>query len=284
MHNIINNELIKLTRSRLFWSVLSISIVIATIDAIQNGISAAVFLQNWGDSYPHEGFQGVVLFNRWIGVNMDTIGYAWFYFLFPSLSAIPYSGAFCVEFKSGYIKQEIIRIGRDKYFLTKEICAFLAGAFSIGVALALNLLVNILFLPISKPEVLSLQTCIWTGSFLAKQFYSVPWIHSISYLITASIWAGTIALIGVACSCFVKNKIIICAFPLMLFVAIDFVVSMLVVPADMDSFVYCFSPLLLLHASAPNPNPAWLVYAEITFFLLLSHVIICRKGHMHEVY
>ena len=281
----LKNELWRLFRTRLLWVSMLLGIIIVLLDMGENLLTLMSALNYWNIG-TYTGYNSLSLFVRWIGVNMDTVGYSWFYLLFPLLAALPYSWSYRSDKKSGFLKNELILTTRKRFLSEKVVAVFLSGMLVIFIPLTIDLLGSAMFLPDSTPDVLALQAPVWSGYFFSELYYTLPWLHSILYLITAALWGGVISLLGMAFSCLTKSQLLSTIAPLILFLALDVVIG------AFRSFLnnnygkathYALSPLQLLHASAANQNPAWLVCLEMVFFLAVALIVIFGKEHRYEV-
>lgn len=280
----IKNELWRMVHSRLFWIALGAGVLMAAIDIAQNAISVYEALTYWQDD--KSGYEPVKLFVRWIGVNMDTVGYAWFFLLFPLLAALPYSWSYRGDVKSGFLKNVAIRTGRARYFCSKTAAVFLSGGICTAGPLTLNLLCSACFMPDAPADVLGSLTPIWNRAFLSELFYTHPWAYSWLYLATAFLWGGTIACLGLAFGFLFRQQLLGVAAPLVLFMALDYGSSFAeaALPYIGVESNYTLSPLRLLHASAVSANPAWLVYTEMLIFLLAALAIIFYGGMRSDIF
>lgn len=277
----LKTELWRLFRTRLFWVGMGIATLIVLVDMGQNLTKILDFL-GYASPSPH-GYDNYSLFVRWIGVNMDTVGYSWFYMLFPLLAALPYSWSFRGDIKSGFMKNELIRTTRVELMKNRAVTVFLSGILVIGIPLAIDLFGSAMFLPDSKPEVMGLATPIWSGSLFASLFYTKPWLCACLYLVTEMLWGGVIALLGMAFGILLESQLLATLAPFGLFYAMDYGVAygLGFVSAD---YGYEISPLQLIHSATMGNNPPTLVYGEMLVFFLLAVAVIAWKGKRNEVF
>lgn len=280
----VKNELWRMFHSRLFWIALGAGVLIVSIDMAENAVSVYNALTYWSDR--NTGYESIKLFVRWIGVNMDTVGYAWFYLLFPLLAALPYSWSYLGDVKSGFLKNAVIRTGRTRYFCSKTVAVFLSGGICTAGPLTLDLLGSACFMPDAPADVLASLTPIWNRAFLSELFYTHPWAYSSLYLVTAFPWGGTIACLGLAFGFLFRQQLFGVVTPLVLFIALDYGSSFaeMALPYLGIEGNYTLSPLRLLHASAASANPAWLVYGEMLVLLLVALAIIFQGGMRSEIF
>lgn len=280
MRNQIGIEFWKLFHSASFWIAISIGTVIALLDTFQNFLR--VTQAGFSTEAIHRGYAGINLFIRWICVNLSTIGYVWFFFLFPLLAAFAYGWSYAAEKKYGYLKNVLSRTTKGIYYISKFVVTFLAGGIAISIPLLFNLLSNALFCPAITPSILTMAAPIAQGSFLSMLYYSHPWIYSFCAIITDFLWGGVIACISLSSGFWVKRVITSVILPFIAFVSVDFLLSLF--GAGKLGRYYSFSPLELLHATALNRNPAWLVFGMIGILFLMTVLITHYRGKQDEIF
>lgn len=271
-------EFYRLRQSKSLWLTLALGIIIVGIDMLQNFRLQQSFRTIFGGLSVHVGYENLNLFNRWIGANLDTTGYAWFFFIFPLLAVIPYSWSYDADLKSGFWKQIMPRTGRANYIVSKTISSFVSGGLVIGIPLLINLLGSAMFLPAAVPDVTSMQTPVWSGYLFSKLFYSHPWIFSFSVIIIDMLWGGTIAMIALAVSSITYNRIISLITPFLLFLLEDYIALNYLLSENSSADQVIWSPLALLHPVTVNPNPAYVVFSVMLIHLFISCIIIFFKG------
>lgn len=279
----LKRELWKMRQSRLFVTALILGIGIVCVDMLQNLILLHNQLRLSGGIAL--GLGGISLFYRWIGVNLDTVGYAWFYLLFPFLAALSFGWSYCEEANSGYLKQILVRSGRRNYFLCKTVVVFLSGAIVIGIPLLIDLLGSALFLPAETPDILSMQSPVWAGNFLSALYYTHPWAYSLLAVLMDMLWGGSIAVIALAVSMLCPNFFVTVLTPMLLFLMEDFIGTscMGVISAEGGNSLM-LSPLALLHIATVNPNPGWLIFCAMGVHSIPALLVIWFKGRKYEVY
>lgn len=280
----LKNELWELFHNKLLLSALLAGIGIVCIDMLQNYFLYLRYLNTYSDLSIRVGYNSINLFNRWIAVNLDTVGYAWFFLLFPILAALPFGWSYCRDLNSGYLKQIMARTTKNNYFLAKIVAIFLSGALVIGLPLLLDLLGSAMFLPATLPDVTGMQTPIWSGHFFSTLFYSHPWCYSFLAILTDMFWGGTIAVLALAVSCIKSYSLISIIFPFALFLIEDYMATTLFMSPSSTGNPLLLSPLALLHSATVSPNPAWLVFGIMVLHLISSIIIIYFKGVKSETF
>ena len=87
---LVRMELWRMFHSKSFWATLLISLCIVLLDIYTNWSLVTAYDSAY-HSANRNGFQGISLFVRWININMDTLGYAWFFFLYPLIACLLYT-------------------------------------------------------------------------------------------------------------------------------------------------------------------------------------------------
>ena len=277
---LVRMELWRMFHSKSFWATLLISLCIVLLDIYTNWSLVTAYDSAY-HSANRNGFQGISLFVRWININMDTLGYAWFFFLYPLIAVLPYGWSLCLDKNSGYIKHIYIRTSRQKYFWGKWFTSIIGAGLVVGIPLFLDLMINALVSPTCLPLVTSLATPMWQGDFFSTIYFTAPWIHSIICLITNFMWGCTIATITFAASYYFRKISLCVLLPQILFVLIDFIIEETAVPSTQRKLT--LSPLQLLHVSTLDSNPEKLVFGMIFAILGISLIIAWKKGHRDEV-
>lgn len=273
----LKNELTKMFCTKIFWVTLLISIIICSINIYENFI----IINKLNQKNIIYGYQGINLFVRWINVNMDTLGYVWFFFLFPLIAVMPYSWSLLEELSIGYAKNIVIRSGRYNYIISKYLVVFVAGGIVIAIPLTINLLLNALICPACVPDVTSMTTSIWNGHLWSELFYTKPWLFSWLTIFMDFLFGGAIACLAMSITFFTKKKVIILLIPILLFVILDYIIN-LFTPLS-EARIYELSPLKLLHASTLSNNPSFLVFGVISILLFLSIILCLSIGKKDEL-
>lgn len=276
MINSIRTEISKMIHNPFLWGALLIGFFIVSIDIYDNYNRILIndVLREGRSQY---GFQGINLFVRWINVNMDTLGYAWYFFIFPILASLPYSWSCAEDLQTGYINQIVIHSNRIRCFLSKYIAVFISGFIVVFIPLGANLILNSLVCPNCVPNVTFMATPIWQGDMLSELFYTKPWLYSTATLLITSIWGSCCAIISFCSSFLIKKKAIAILFSFVLFVTIDY--TIITIPT-LISMPVMLSPLQLIHAATLKPNPFVLIIFIIGVIILTtSTIVVCRRKH-----
>lgn len=280
MKVLIKTELWKVFHSISFWITLGVGTIISLADVFTNWKIVYTYNQLYHDS-GRNGFSGLDLFVRWIDINMDTLGYAWFFFLFPLLAALAYGWSLNRERYDGYVKHIYTRTSRKQYFGAKWLISAFCGGLTVLIPLFLNLMLNALVCPTCLPRVTDFATPMWQGDFFSALYYTHPWLHAVACLAKIFLWGAATASISFAAGYYLRSMIGCILAPQFFFVLVDFIRAKTAIATPDKKFE--ISPLQLLHASTLNSNPAILVFGEILIVLVICLVAAWAKGRRDEI-
>lgn len=137
------------------------------------------------------------VFNHFIGLDYWHKQPQTLYMLFPILASIPYSASFCIDKKSGYLKNLLTKEKRCIYYTSKFISVFFSGFITIFSILTFSLLITMMFYPLLPPEAITAAFPAALGNSMFKElFIDHPMIYTIVYIIIDSTFFGGIALIS----------------------------------------------------------------------------------------
>lgn len=137
------------------------------------------------------------VFNHFIGLDYWHKQPQTLYLLFPILASIPYAASYCVDKKSGYLKNLLTKEKRYVYYVSKYIAVFFSGFITIFSILTFSLLITMMFYPLLPPEAITATFPASLGNSMFKElFIDHPMIYTILYIIIDSTFFGGIALIS----------------------------------------------------------------------------------------
>lgn len=225
------------------------------------------------------------LFNYWIGSEAITPGSTDYFFLFPILVSIPYGWSYCMERRSGYIKNVVIRTGKNRYYLSKYIALFLSGGLAMVIPLLFNFLLTAMFVPAITPDPYYITSYgIISAAFLSELFYTSPFIYVFLYMLVDFTYCGLIACLCFAFAAFVKNHVIVVLLPFFVLLGFDYIC---------DSFIYTSSSTIYTELSPMNflrPVPAvyntngYVVFIGAITLFLFTLIATVVKGKYNEIY
>lgn len=163
------------------------------------------------------------LFNHWLGGEGHTSGATQYFFLFPLLIAIPYGWSYCIERKSGYTKNMVIRSGRIQYHLSKYIALFLSGGLAMVIPLLFNFLLTAMFVPAVMPDpAYGTAYAIGADSLWSMFFYSHPFLYVFFYLLLDFVFCGLLACLCFVVSMFINNYVVVVLLPFFILLGFNY--------------------------------------------------------------
>lgn len=283
--NHVKAELWKATHNRMFFLAIAAGCLISLLDVLQTALVTRRILESTQtllsmnlpiSSNP----AGDSLFVKWIAVNGVNWGSRTFVLIWPILAAMPYGFSLCQDWRSGYDNQAVIRCGKRAYFRGKYAACFVSGGLAVALPVILNLLLGALICPAWTPEVQMRQSSIGNGYFLAKLFYTKPWIFCAAWCILDFLWGG-----AAACLCLTLGGVLRHSFMAVLFPFVIFFIAESVITALGSYFQYSveLSPLMLVLASPGRPNPWWVIWGEILALSAVSAGVGYWQVKKHEL-
>lgn len=189
-------------------------------------------------------------------------------------SVYPYAAAFCDDMEYSYDRQMVLRGGASAYSLSKMTAVFLSAAvtmFSGFVLAALFLLVRY-----GLPDAESIQQIQDNCGSLYK-----PLLLSGHFLLFAfcigvhlAVLAGTLAVIGLMCSLFVKNRMLVYILPVA-FLYIEDILVQRMMGWELGS-LFSLNCMGVTTLGSSLEIHTWQVYyLEVFLLLLLIGAVIC---------
>lgn len=285
MNKALRIELWKMLHEPMFYLAVAIGLAIAGINVAETVRTTRPLiemnlemLEKTGGQFG--GFDGVSLFYKWIGVDLQGQWSQYFYLVWPILAALPFGWSYSTERKNGVYNQIVCRMGARHYFGAKYITVFVGGGLAVAVPVLLNLLVEAMFLPAITPNVLLMQTVICDGYFLSKLYFTHPWVHGLLWCLLDFLWGG-----AAACLCFIvgsrlRLKVMVILSPFVLIMLLD---AMYTVIQPMLKWQVELSPRMLAAAATMHQNPGWAVFTVMGVLLLASVILGYRQVVKHEL-
>lgn len=285
MFRILKTELKKAFGNKLFLVTLAVGLVIGFVSAYQNISSYARAAAD--NAYRMEVSE--VLFNplypmfspytNWIGGDYQYSMTSLFYLLLPLMASLAFGWSFCIEKKSGYIKNVVTRTKKTHYFLAKYIAVFLSGGAVIALPLIINFLTVSCFIPAYQPDIFYNIYYKMSYHFLSELFYSSPLLYVIYVMMLDFVFSGLIATASMALAFFVRNRFAVVLLPFLLLLGIQYIQDTLY-----DTFQMTISPIDFLKAYDSGPITGWVVFPSILILFLLTFGITCFKGVRDDVF
>jgi len=283
--NRFKTELWKATHNRMFCLSLLIGCLICVMDTAQTAVITHRLLVLTQKSLEMDlpvstNPSGNSVFLKWIALGTPNFGSRVFHMIWPILAAMPCGSSLCMDLQSGYQNQSVTRCGRRAYFRGKFLACFISGGLAVGIPVLLNLLLGALVCPAWTPEVEMLQSSIGNGYFLAKLFYTKPWVFSAVWCAVDFMWGGAAACLCLALGGKLRHSFLVILFPFGVFFAVT------AVTAALDKFFRYsveLSPLYLVSADPGRPNPWWVIFPEILALLAIGAGIGYWQVKKHEL-
>lgn len=223
--------------------------------------------------------QAFGLYNSWIGGESSSLGFVFFFTLFPVLAALPYGWSYQEEVKSGYLKIAEVRAGRLRYLGAKYIAAFLAGGGCVVLPLIGNFILTACFVPAVKPSILyEIYYPMHYGAICSELFFEHPFLFVVMYWCIDFIFGGLFAAMAMATGFFSKKRIVALLGPFL------FVLMLQYARTFLFGIVYReISPLYFLHAtSVENIADGRIIFAEALLIFAVTCGIVFGGGKKRE--
>jgi hypothetical protein len=289
MSNLVRIELVKALRNRYFVVSTVLGCVFAALSAgyiymnftSEAGIVEVIRrMENAGVSY-HIIMEANTLYGSWIGAESGSLGYALFFTLLPILAALPCGFAFSEELNSGYLKSIIPKCGRQKYFMSKLISAFIAGGLTVAVSLVFNLLLISTFLAAIPPNIIYnfYGFAIQHGDMLSAMAYSHPMLFTATYIFIDFAFSGLFACLALSAAFFFRQRAASVIVPFLLIMLCDMARTLLYYISQVQ-----ISPLKILHAApVDNITKIFVVASWFAVFCTLTVPLILIRGRRREI-
>ncbi|MDE6759852.1 MAG: hypothetical protein K2J90_04125 [Lachnospiraceae bacterium] len=189
-------------------------------------------------------------------------------------SVYPYAAAFCDDMEYCYDRQMVLRGSAASYSLSKMTAVFLSAAFTMfsGFVLAVLFLLVRYGLPDAEFVQQVLDNCVSLYKPLLVSRYFLLFAFCIG--IHLAVLAGTLAVIGLMCSLFVKNRMLVYILPVA-FLYIEDILVQRMMGWELGSLfsLNCMGVTVL--GSSLKIHTWQLYYLEIFLLLLFIGAVIC---------
>lgn len=280
--SLLSIECKKLLKTRLFWAALILGLAIVSLNTlymVDFGTSmtnyAKDLFQETGELINPEIY-GHTLYNTWIGNESFSFSFSLYYFLFPMLCILPYGWSLSAEMQTGYLKNIAVRVRRKDYFQAKYWSAFLGGGLAATIPLTINFIVDAMFIPAIKPDLLYSYYMTMQADFLAD-FYSIhPLLFNLLFFVLSFVYFGLVAGCAVSCAFLVKSRIMTILFPLGVFYVLHYLSSLVPYP----DIRFDLSPLYCIHPTAVRYHSSgFVLFGYMAIMLLFAICVGIIKGN-----
>ncbi len=221
----------------------------------------------------------ITFFNQWIGQEWNSAGQSLFYLLLPFFSSLAYSWSLHSEIKSGYIKHVVTRTNRRNYFLSKFTAVFIAGGLVIFIPLIINIIAVSSFIPAVKPDVFyDIYYDMTPAKAFSQIFFEYPVVFVGIRLISAFVFGGLFAVLGMSSTFFIKNRFVVVAFPFLLSLVLNYINSY-------HYFPFVISPMQSIHGGGDAyPTSSAVLMLIIAVMFVLSFGVTYWRGEKNDVF
>ena len=279
-------EIRKALKNKLFLATLAIASAIALYAAVSvinlynESIEMNKFSENQIGDINNPDLAMYTLFNSWISEEWSSSGQSLFFLMLPFFSSLAYSWSLCSEIKSGYIKHIVTRINRKKYFMSKFFAVFISGGIVIVIPMLLNFMLVSSFIPAIKPDIF--YDMYYANSNTTQAFSILFFEHPFLFVgyrfLSAFIYSGLFAVLGMTVAFFVRNKFIVVAFPFLFSLTLSYISSYHFLP-------FVFSPVHFLHGGGEAyRTSAAVIICEAMALFLVTFITVRIKGEKDDIF
>ncbi len=166
------------------------------------------------------------VFNTCLGGEVLGVQRIIFLLCAPLLAAIPYAASAYRDRKSGYAGQIFCRISRKKYDAAKYLAVFLSGFLAIGIPLVFDFMGTLLFMPLTRPEIVTSLDMVGEAACFGDLYYTHPLAYTGIVYLTASLFGGLFATIALGAGRFLKSGFAVLVFPFIINMLWNYVTDM----------------------------------------------------------
>lgn len=287
MKNILSVEIKKALTSKIFLLLLCLSILITIFNALyvvqaykEEANNFIKFEEEFNVEYNKDQRRSTV-YNNWIGGEDVTLAFSIYFFIIPLFALMAYGWSYCNEMLSGYEKNIVIKVGREKYYLSKYIANFIAGGLMVALPLLINFLMVACFIPALTPDVsYNMYYTIYYQHVWAKYFFTKPVLFIVLYLILDFVMGGLFASLTLVFAYITKNKYATVIVPFLIILGIHYLRTLLYWKVYVQ-----ISPIYILHSTAiENPNVWYVILPMVVILFLVSFIPTLIRMKKHEIY
>lgn len=225
-------------KQMLFVTLFSVIMVICHSVYVYNYITTAFEINTTDYYYYFDAGLEVSFLQAWIGGEPFSVYNNMFYYiLFPLYAAIPYAAYAKKEKELGYSKCLLVKLGRNKYLISKYIACFLSGGIAVSIPAVLSLMGALSWLPVIPVNIVAAQTGVNNFSLWSYYFFNKPLLYAFMYIGLDFVAGGLLACVSLSLTHLVRSRFILLVLPM---IANAFVVNLL------NYVKYPFSRLLYI--------------------------------------
>ncbi len=218
------------------------------------------------------------VYNRFIGLDYYHQQAGTLYMLFPLLACLPFASSFCMDKKTGYLKNLLTRERKIHYLLAKFISVFFSGFFIVICILLFDLLLTMCFFPMLSPEVITAEFPVFTEDQMFWELYqTAPMVYILFYVLLDGLFFGLIAVLSLAVSVIVNLRFAAIVSGTLIFQAICYLFGI--------CNLYGMAPnqYLVPTQMISNPYP-WSILLQMIVILVVSAVLFFGREAKRDVF
>lgn len=225
MADLVRIELRKALKNKWFFIAVGLGCVLALASAVGGALTEfqaqSIGLRSIDVTYME--LAPLSLYKFWIVTDYLQPATDLYFLLLPLLAVLPYSWSLASEFKSGSVRNTVIRTTRVRYFAAKYAAAFLAGALAVTIPIVLNFIVCACIMPAYMPDIYSIIFIgIGDKNLWSELYYTVPLLYCLLFTLLNFTFGGLWATVVMSLSFFVKNRVALLIVPYLVLVFIKF--------------------------------------------------------------
>lgn len=280
MKNLISIEFKKVFKSKVYIITLAIFTLLAVLIAIESSYYSVIGenrIKNTTDV--NLWLSANTLFSKWVGGQLADGLSMIFYYLLPLVAIIGYSWSLQSEMKSGYIKNIVVRGGKNSYFFSKIIVNFIASGLIVLIPIVVNFIIVACFVPVRMPDPqYDVIYSIYSGDLWSVLFYTNPFVYDLIFIFISFLFAGLWSIVPMAISFFTKNKIASLVTPYIVLLLYSYVM-------DISGFAYNSSPFSFIKAAQQGrPYNEFVIFGTLLVIACFGIGIVALRGHRDDVF
>lgn len=215
-----------------------------------------------------------LLYGSWLGAACGDVQNNYFFLILPLLAVLPVGSNVYQDVQSNYLKQLEIRVERRKVLAAKWLSAFVVGAVTVTLPLALNLIMWMSFLPVtgmfsggSAALMLGISD---TNGIAAVLIPRHPMIYTIISLCLTFMMAGLFAALSLLMSFISEYRVIAMTLP--------FVINLALLTAFKSAGMYEQSPTVFIQPGGMDGIGTITVIITLIFLVVTLLPVLFRLG------
>ena len=267
MKSILLLELKRGFKKKTFFFSVILGITIATIQFVLEVLPLSFQLDEYL-SYSKTMSEISWLFANWLGGHLTSIYSYVFFLLIPVIAILPFATSGFEDFKSGLIKNIVVRVNKRIYYIAKYIAVFLTGGTAAILPLVFNLALSATVLPSVLPQKNSSTFALYGTHVGTELFFSHPYGYICVYLLLDFIFAGLIATTSLMVGLIAEHKFEVLFAPFIGYIFVNSVCNLLGISEN--------SPVCFLRPGYGIINLGIVVLIGVALFVMTFGVYVLR--------